>query len=154
MSGRSWSIWFTNISIKESLIVWYMSVHAWSNIVCLTNIFHPTYISYCHIHCSLHIAICTLVATMECSTVAGAGKGVGWTKGGAELALIALAWFTLYDFFLMLLKFGLTQLLRKVYWLGNETKWWRENTMLMRTVASRIDKYVFNMSLMSGRPEW
>ena len=66
-----------------------MSVHALSNIVCLTNILHTTYITHYHIHSPLRIAIHTLVATMECSTVAGAGDVVSRNKGGAELAAIA-----------------------------------------------------------------
>ena len=41
---------------------------------------------------------------MECSTVAGAGDAASRNKGGAELAAIAMAWFTLDDFFLRLLK--------------------------------------------------
>ena len=62
-----------------------MSVHAGSNIVCLTNILHTTYITHYHIHCPLRIAIRNLVATMECSTVAGAGDAVSRNKGGTEL---------------------------------------------------------------------
>ena len=52
----------------------------------------------------------TLVATVECSIVAGAGAGdaASRNKGGKELAAIALAWFTLYGFFMRLLKFGPT----------------------------------------------
>ena len=74
----------------------------------MTNILHTTYITHYHIHCPLHIAIGTLVATMECSTVAGAGDAVSRYKGGTELAAIALVWFTLDEFFLRLLKFGPT----------------------------------------------
>ena len=59
-----------------------------------------------HIHIPLRIAICTLVATMECSTVAGAGDAVSRNNGGTELAAIALAWFTLDGFFLRLQNFG------------------------------------------------
>ena len=85
-----------------------MSVHASSNIVCLTNILHTTNITHYHIHSSLRIAIRTLVTTMECSTVAVAGEAASRNKGGTELAAIALAWFTLDGFFLRLLKFGPT----------------------------------------------
>ena len=65
-------------------------------------------ITHYHIHTPLRIAIRTMVATMECSTVAGAGDAVGRNKGGTELAAIALAWFTLESFFLRLLMFGPT----------------------------------------------
>ena len=61
-----------------------------------------------HIHSQLRIAIRTLVATMESSTVAGAGCAASRNKGGTELAAIALAWFTLDGFFLRLLDFGPT----------------------------------------------
>ena len=85
-----------------------MSVHAYSNIVCLTNILHTTYITRYLIHSPLGIAIRNLVATMECSTVAGAGDAARRNKGGTELAAIALAWFSQVGVFLRLLKFGPT----------------------------------------------
>ena len=85
-----------------------MSVHALSNIVCLTNILYTTYITHYHIHSPLRIAIRALVATMECSTVAGAGDAASRNKGGTELAAIALESFTLVGFFLRHLKFGPT----------------------------------------------
>ena len=59
-------------------------------------------------HSPLRIAIRTLVATMECSIVAGAGDAASRNKGGTELAAIALTWLTLDGFFLKLLKFGQT----------------------------------------------
>ena len=52
---------------------------------------------------------------MECSNVIGADEEIIRNKGSTELAVIAMAWFTLDDFFLRLLKFGLTCLLRKVF---------------------------------------
>ena len=123
LTVKSWSIWFIKIPIKESSIVRFMSVHAWSNIACLTNILHNTYITHYHMHNPLRIEIRTLVATMECSTVAGAGDAVSRNKGGTELAAIALAWFTLDDLFLRLLKVGPTYLLRKDFWLGEQNNW-------------------------------
>ena len=66
------------------------------------------YITHYHIHSQLRIAIRTLVATMECSNVAGAGDAARRYKGGTDLAAIALAWFTLDGFILSLLKFGPT----------------------------------------------
>ena len=59
---------------------------------------------------------------MECFTVAGAGDSRN--NGEIELAAIALAWFTLNDFFLLLLKIGRTYLLRKVFWLGERVNRW------------------------------
>ena len=46
-------------------------------------------------HSSHRIAIRNLFATMECSTVAGAGDAVSRNKGGTELAAFAIAWLTL-----------------------------------------------------------
>ena len=46
-------------------------------------------------HSPHRIAIRSLVATMECSTVAVAGDAVSRNKGGTELAAIVLAWLTL-----------------------------------------------------------
>ena len=66
---------------------------------------HTTYITYYHIHSPLRIEIRTLVATMECPTVAGAGDTAIRNKGGTELAAIALEWFTLDGLILRLLKF-------------------------------------------------
>ena len=51
---------------------------------------------------SLRIAIRTLVATIECSTIAGAGDAARRNKGGTDVAAIALARFTLDGFFLRL----------------------------------------------------
>ena len=85
-----------------------MCVHMQSDIVCLTNILHNTYITHYHIHSPLRIAIRTLVATMECSTVANAGDTVNRKNGSTELETIAFAWFTLDDLFLRLMKFGPT----------------------------------------------
>ena len=45
---------------------------------------------------------------MECSTFAGAGDVARRSNGGTELSVIALAWFTLDEFFLRLLKIGPT----------------------------------------------
>ena len=63
---------------------------------------HTTYIAHNHINSSHPNAIRTMVMAMECSTVAGGGNTVSRNKGSTELAAIALAWFTLDDFFLML----------------------------------------------------
>ena len=83
---------------------------------------------------------------MECSTVAGSGGAVSRNNGGTELAAIALAWFTLDGLSLRLLKFGPTYLLRKVFWLGNETTGGRENTMHMRSEVQRIGKNIFRVT--------
>ena len=69
---------------------------------------HSIFNEHSHIHSPLRIAIRTLVATMECSTVAGAGDAVSRNNGGTELAAIALASFTMDGFILRLLKFGPT----------------------------------------------
>ena len=50
---------------------------------------------------------------MECSTVAGAGDAVSRNKGGSELAAIVMTWFTLDDFFLMVLMSSSTNVLTK-----------------------------------------
>ena len=50
---------------------------------------------------------------MECSTVAGAGDAVSRNKGGSELAAIVMTWFTLDDFFLMVLMSSSTYVLTK-----------------------------------------
>ena len=60
---------------------------------------------------------------MECSTVAGVGDAARRNKGGTQLAAIALAWITLDGLILRLLTFGLTYLLRKVFWLGERNNW-------------------------------
>ena len=104
MTLKSWSIWFRKLPIKKSSIVWIMPVHAWSNIVCLTDILHTTYITHYHTHGQLRIVNLIFVATMECSTVAGACAAL--RRNGTELAAIALAWFTQDGFFLILLTNG------------------------------------------------
>ena len=67
-----------------------MSVHSCSNIDCLTNILHTTYITHHGIDRPLLIAIITLVATMEFSIVDGAGNAVIRIKGGTVLYIYML----------------------------------------------------------------
>ena len=76
---------------------------------------------------------------MECSTVAGAGDAASRNKGGTELAAVALAWFALDGFFLRLLKFGPTYLLRKAFWLGERNNWraGKHHTHAFRSVEDR-----------------
>ena len=60
---------------------------------------------------------------MEYSTVAGAGDAASRNKGGTEMAAIALVWFTLDGFFLRLLKFGPTYMLKNGFRLGERKNW-------------------------------
>ena len=71
----------------------------------------------------LRIAIRTVVATMECTTVAGNGDADSRNKDSKELAAIVLAWFTIDGFYLRLHKFVPTKLLRKIFWLGERNNW-------------------------------
>ena len=70
---------------------------------------------------------------MDCSTVAGDGDVVSRNKCGTELAAIALAWFTVDDFFLRLLKFGLHNHCERLCGWENETTGERDDTIPMRS---------------------
>ena len=76
---------------------------------------------------------------MECFNVAGAGDVASRNKGGAELAAIALEWLTLDGFILRLLKFGPTNVLRKVSWLVEQNNWMagKRNAYAFRRVEDR-----------------
>ena len=87
---------------------------------------------------------------MECSTVAGAGDAACRNKGGTELAAIALAWFTLDGFLLVLLKFGPTYLLRKVFRLGERINW-RAGKHHAHAFRSVEDRHEFLQSALDVR---
>ena len=89
---------------------------------------------------------------MECSTVAGVGDAARSNKGGTELAAIALAWLTLDGLILRLLKFGLTYLLRKVFWVGRtkQLEGWKTPCLCVQKCGRQ--EFFFQVPLMSGRP--
>ena len=127
-----WRIRFRKIPIKNSSIVWYMSVHAWCKIVSLSNILHNSYITHYHIHCPLRFEIRIMVTTIECSSVAGACDAACCNKGGT------------LGFSLSLLKFGPTYLLKKIFWLGERKKWraWTHHAHAFWSVEDR-QKYIY-----------
>ena len=81
------------------------------------------YHTHHHIHCQLLIAMRTLVATMECSTVAGAGVAVSRNKG----------WYIAASDCLGMVYSGWLHsdapevwpdiIVEKVYWLGERNNW-------------------------------
>ena len=88
---------------------------------------------------------------MECSTVAGAGDAASINKGGTELAAIALAWFTLDGFFLRILKFGPTYLLREVIRLcRRDNRWAGKHHSLAFWSAEDRKKFPYNNNNNNG----
>ena len=123
ISSKIWKFGLRKIPIKESSIVWFISVHAWYSIVCLTNILHSTYVALCLICRPVYFSIRTVFATMECSALAGVIEAVKRINVGSELTAIAMSWLTLDDFFLRPLKLGPTHVSTKLLGLRDQNNW-------------------------------